>query len=69
MERFIAKLKPAQEALGEYNDEVTALDIYRRLAKKDAKAWFAAGWLAARRETDVRHAAKVVRKLPKTAPV
>ncbi len=47
--KFVAGLKPVQDALGLYNDELTALAAYRALAAKDKKAWFSVGWLSARR--------------------
>lgn len=42
-------LAQAQQALGDYNDTCVALTRYRTLAQDDPRAWFAAGWLAARR--------------------
>lgn len=48
--KFVTGLKPVQDALGLYNDELMALAVYRALAGKDEKAWFGAGWLAARRQ-------------------
>ncbi|ROZ77001.1 CYTH and CHAD domain-containing protein [Ramlibacter sp. WS9] len=46
---FIAALKPVQDALGLYNDELMALEAYRSLAERDPVAWFGAGWHTARR--------------------
>ena len=46
---FDSALHPAQDALGLYNDELMALQAYRRLASKDPQAWFGVGWLSARR--------------------
>ncbi|MBC7755098.1 MAG: CHAD domain-containing protein [Bdellovibrio sp.] len=51
---FIAALKPVQDALGFYNDELMALQTYRTLAAKDARAWFGAGWLSARRKSNAK---------------
>ncbi len=45
---FVAALKPVQDALGFYNDEIMALQIYRKLASIDQRAWFGVGWLSAR---------------------
>ena len=50
VKKFVTGLKPVQDALGLYNDELMALAVYRALAGKDEKAWFGAGWLAARRQ-------------------
>lgn len=52
---FIAALKPAQDALGLYNDELMALQAYRSLAIEDPRAWFGVGWLAARRMPNAQH--------------
>jgi len=43
-------LQRAQTPLGEYNDTVVALAHCRTLAEDDPHAWFAVGWLTARRE-------------------
>jgi len=48
--RFLRRLQQAQGPLGEYNDTVVALVHYRALAGEDPRAWFAVGWLSARRE-------------------
>jgi len=49
VESFVEALKPAQDALGNYNDEALAKGFYAGLAAQDPRAWFGAGWLAARR--------------------
>ena len=46
---YAAKLKPAQDALGEYTDLVVAEQAFTRLLSTQPQAWFALGWLAARR--------------------
>ena len=46
---FVSALHPVQDALGLYNDELIALEAYRRLANEDQQAWFGVGWLSARR--------------------
>lgn len=48
--RFLRRLEPAQDALGRLNDEQVAEGLYRKMARRDPQAWFAVGWLAARRE-------------------
>jgi inorganic triphosphatase YgiF len=45
---FIAALKPVQDALGLFNDELIALEAYRGLAARDRAAWFGVGWFTAR---------------------
>ncbi len=47
-ERYLKRLRPAQDALGEYNDEAVAMALYREATAHDARAWFAAGWFGAR---------------------
>ena len=49
VEAYLAQLKPAQDALGEYNDLVVAEEVFRRLVPAQPQAWFALGWLAAQR--------------------
>jgi len=61
---FIAALKPAQDALGLYNDELVALEAYRRLTAREPAAWFGVGWLSARRAS---HAAQCQRELERFA--
>jgi inorganic triphosphatase YgiF len=50
VQKFLRSLQKAQTPLGQLNDAVVALDLYRNLARQDPRAWFAAGWLAARKE-------------------
>ena len=45
-----AALKPAQDALGLYNDELMALRAWRALATEDCNAWFGIGWFTARQQ-------------------
>ena len=51
-EAFAEGLKPLLDALGQDNDERIALRAYRAHVDQDAGAWFAAGWLTARRESN-----------------
>ncbi|OEZ28878.1 CYTH and CHAD domain-containing protein [Variovorax boronicumulans] len=48
-ERYLKALRPAQDALGAFNDEAVALALYREVASRDPRAWFAVGWFSARR--------------------
>ena len=48
VERYLKRLRPAQDALGAHNDAHVALALYRQQAERDPKAWFAVGWLQAR---------------------
>ena len=54
VDAFVAGLKPAQDALGQYHDELVALEAYRRVAPADPRAWFGVGWLTARQGMHVR---------------
>jgi len=47
--RFLRGLQQAQTPLGEFNDLVVAQACYLGLAQSDPRAWFAVGWLSARR--------------------
>jgi len=44
---FLAKLAPAQDALGEHNDGLVALEEFKAGATVDGRAWFGVGWLTA----------------------
>jgi len=55
VDAFVDALKPVQEALGAYVDELAAYEMWSRRAAEDPAAWFGAGWLAARR-AGLRHA-------------
>ena len=46
---FVTSMKPVQNALGHYNDELMALEAFRTLVSSDKQAWFGIGWLSARR--------------------
>lgn len=54
VDKFIAGLKPLQDALGDYNDELLALAHYSQWAGVEPCAWFGAGWLRARREDNAK---------------
>ncbi|MDB5967372.1 MAG: adenylate cyclase [Polaromonas sp.] len=65
---FVDALKPAQDALGLYNDELMALHAWQKLADADQKAWFGIGWLTARRLPNARHCLKTIKSLAKLRP-
>ena len=50
LRRYLAALRAAQERLGAINDVVVAMEAFKRSRDTDPRAWFALGWLAARRE-------------------
>ena len=54
IEAYVSALKPVQDALGSYHDELAALQTWQQLAAHDPRAWFGAGWLSARRPTNAQ---------------
>ena len=54
--RFLDALRPAQDALGVYNDAVVARALFVEAVPHDARAWYALGWLDARRDALARRA-------------
>jgi len=65
---FVEALKPAQDALGNYNDEVLAGGFYAGLAAQEPRAWFGAGWLAARRAANAAACEDTLRALADLRP-
>ncbi|WP_218510965.1 CYTH and CHAD domain-containing protein [Variovorax sp. dw_308] len=65
VKRYVGSLVPAQDALGEFNDEVVAMAAYREAAATDPHAWFAVGWLAAQQPAGARACRKALRQLAK----
>ncbi len=65
---MVAALKPVQDALGLYNDELMALQAWRVLAERDAKAWFGIGWLTARKRPNARQCLEEIKKLAVIKP-
>lgn len=47
--RYLAAVRPAQDALGERQDLLVAQALFEAQLPADPRAWFAVGWLAARR--------------------
>ncbi len=67
VKRYLARLRPAQEALGLYNDLTLAEAAFRRRLEHDPCAWFALGWLAAQRQKLLADAAEALAELPRSA--
>jgi triphosphatase len=65
---FADSLRPVQDALGLYNDELMALQAYRALAAAEPRAWFAVGWLSARREPNALACQRAVRDFARVRP-
>ena len=65
---FIKYLEPAQDVLGEYNDNVVGHAHYQAKAKTDPKALFAVGWFGGQEKASSEKCAdslKTVKKAPK----
>ncbi|GAC1607355.1 MAG: CHAD domain-containing protein [Ramlibacter sp.] len=65
---FVDRLKPVQEALGVDHDELVALQAYRALAGRNSEAWFAVGWLSARRDTHGPACQRAIDALARSRP-
>jgi triphosphatase len=65
---FVAKLKKVQDALGDCNDEMTALAHYSELAAQDPRALFAVGWLTADRVRCAHECGRLLRRFAKIDP-
>jgi CHAD domain-containing protein len=61
--RYLARLVPAQRALGLHNDVATAAAAFRAAASEDPPAWFAAGWLQAHGAVTARAAGQALRRV------
>lgn len=60
VERYLDRLSPAQDALGEHHDAVVGVAKFRRDATVEPGAWFAAGYLEARLTQTARRARKSI---------
>ncbi|CAN5418928.1 inorganic triphosphatase [soil metagenome] len=60
VERYLDRLSPAQDALGEHHDAVVGVAKFRRDAVVEPAAWFAAGFLEARLVQTARRARKSI---------
>lgn len=63
VKRYLAPMRAAQEALGTFNDLTVAEQAFHAQVEHDARAWFAVGWLAARRGELLRDCAKALGQL------
>ncbi len=66
--RYMKALKPAQDALGEYNDEIMAASLYRELAGDQEEARFAVALLEARRRSEAKACRKALERLADARP-
>lgn len=66
--RYLARLAPLQESLGRYNDLYVGLETYRAAVGDDPRAWFAIGWLVARRDELLAESSKAIRRFAGSKP-
>lgn len=66
--RYLRRLAPAQEALGRFNDLCVATEAFRALVDRDPRAWYAVGWLSARRDEHIAAAAHALQRLGRARP-
>ena len=65
---MITALKPVQDALGLYNDELMALHAWCALTEKDLNAWFGVGWLTARKQRNAKQCLKEIKAFARIKP-
>jgi inorganic triphosphatase YgiF len=65
VERYLECLRPAQDALGEHNDDAVALEGWRLHPPKEAGGWYAVGWLSARQIQTAQVCQKALKKIAK----
>jgi triphosphatase len=66
--RYLAWLAPVQDSLGRYNDLCMALTLYRSAVGDDPRAWFAIGWLTARRDVLLAESGSVLKEFARCKP-
>ena len=66
--RMAAALKPVQESLGLYNDELMALHAWRAMTPDEPNAWFGIGWLTARKQPHARRCLKKIKAFANAPP-
>ena len=66
--RYLARLAPVQDSLGRYNDLCVGLATYRAAVGDDPRAWFAIGWLTARRDVLLAESAAVLKDFARSKP-
>jgi inorganic triphosphatase YgiF len=63
VDRMLRQLTKAQAPLGDFNDTLVALARYRHWADEAPQAWFAVGWLSARRDALLPDCARALARL------
>ena len=61
-------LKPVQDALGLFNDELMALHAWRAFVANDVNAWFGIGWLSARRQPNSNRCLREIKAFTEIKP-
>ena len=64
----MAALRRSLDELGAYNDLLVATAMFRAAVDQDSHAWFAVGWLQARREGLLARCGRSLGTLAKAAP-
>ncbi|WP_431275321.1 CHAD domain-containing protein [Variovorax ureilyticus] len=66
--RYLKKLEPAQDALGQHNDNAVAMAAYRDNTAHDGRSWFAVGWLGARQPASAALCREALTEIAKAQP-
>jgi len=64
----MAALRRCLDELGAYNDLLVATALFRSAVAQDPQAWFAVGWLQARREWLLARCERSLASMAKAAP-
>ena len=67
--RYLAAVRPAQDALGERQDLLVAQSLFEAQLPADPRAWFAVGWLAARRAQTVARCSEALAGVAQAPPL
>ncbi|HEX5682713.1 MAG TPA: CHAD domain-containing protein [Ideonella sp.] len=68
VDKYLRALRPAQDALGQHNDEAVAEAAYRRVTAEEPRAWFAVGWLLGQQAESARQCAQALRQVADAPP-
>ena len=63
--RYLKPLRALQERLGAISDVIVAIDALRGTSERDTRAWFALGWLSARRAALIEQASAELKAFAK----
>ena len=63
--RYLKPLRALQERLGAISDVIVAIDALRGTSERDTRAWFALGWLSARRAALIEQAGSELKAFEK----